>query len=91
MHPSSRALSKILPRAAVPESSIIAPMALPTISRAKQPTVIDKLLAKKKTAMEAGRPYPQNLRLETFQDVRASWQGIGKDLRRELKLLAREK
>ncbi|KAG8949919.1 hypothetical protein FRC04_008222 [Tulasnella sp. 424] len=91
MRPSSQALSKILPRAAVPESSIIAPMALPTISRAKQPTVIDKLLAKKKAAMEAGHSYPPNLRLETFQDVRASWQGIGKDLRRELKLLVREK
>ncbi|KAG8991782.1 hypothetical protein FRB90_001234, partial [Tulasnella sp. 427] len=90
MRPSAHVLSKILPRSAVPESSIIAPMALPTISRAKQQTVLDKLIARRKAALEAGRRYPRNLRLETFQDTRASWQGIGKELRDELKRIARE-
>lgn len=90
MRPSSSSLSRILPRKSVPKNTIFAP-SLPSINPDRAPTVIDKLLQRKAEAIQAGKSYPQNLRIETFKDEKQSWQGVSRDVRQELKLLIREK
>lgn len=90
MHTSARSLSRILPRTAVPQKAVLAP-ALPSLNRDRQPTVADMLAQRKAEAIASGRPYPPNLRIETFRDERQSWHGVSKDLRNELKSIIREK
>ena len=91
MRPTLTTLSKILPRSAVPEGAKVLPSALPTLNRARQPTVVEQLVQRKSAALEAGLAFPPNLRIERFDNTRARWQGVSRDVREELKKVIREK
>lgn len=85
MRPSSLACVRILPRAAVPKPAIVARPA--TAVKIEAPSLIHQL-AERQAA--AGDSWPPNLRIETFEDGKADWNGYTSGVRTALKKFARE-
>lgn len=86
MRPSSITLVRILPRSAVPKQHVLARPA--TAVRAEAPSLIKELVDRQQTAGDA---WPPNLRIETFEDGKADWNGYTKGVRSSLKEFAKER
>lgn len=54
--------------------------------------MVEILLQRQREALDEGRPYPANLRIETFADKkRELWNGVSREVRRELREVIKEK